>query len=73
MVNVRKGVVFTTTGSLENSGDLNNKANNLSGVSVAFTTVEGVVIGLADDVSGCVGIQVGGTQIVNSVLCVFNV
>ena len=56
MVNVRTGVVFTTTGK-DSDGCLGNSA--------VFTSVEDVDIELAN-VSDAVGIQIGGTQIVNS-------
>ena len=56
MVNVRTGVVFTTTGK-DSDGCLGNSA--------VFTSVEDVDIELAN-VSDAVGIQVGGTQIVNN-------
>ena len=57
MVNVKKGIVFTTTGY----GGVGRPGN-----SAAFTTIEDVDITLADNVSGCVGIQIGGKQIVNN-------
>ena len=56
MENVKKGIVFTTTGK-----DSDPRPGN----SAAFTTIEDVDIGLAD-VSDAVGIQIGGKQIVNN-------
>ena len=56
MENVKKGIVFTTTGYYS---DL------CPGNSAAFTTIEDVDIGLANDIDA-VGIQIGGKQIVNN-------
>jgi len=57
MENVKKGIIFTTTGY---------DAIGRPGNSAAFTSIEDVDITLADNVVGCVGIQLGGTQIVNN-------
>ena len=61
MENVKKGIVFTTTGPHEHPND---PTKTLPGASAAFTSIEDVDIGLAD-FSDSVGIQVGGTQLVN--------
>lgn len=58
MENVKKGIVFTTTGK-----DPNNP-NGYPGDSAAFTLIDDVDIGLAN-YSDAVGIQIGGIQITN--------
>jgi hypothetical protein len=66
MENVKKGIVFTTTGpyvwQIPNSNDTSLQA----GASAAFTTIDDVDIGLKDNDSNAVGIQVGGTQIISN-------
>jgi hypothetical protein len=59
--NVKKGVVFSTSGPF-----LSDPAGR-PGASAAFTSIEDVDIELAD-FSDSVGIQVGGTQLINSTL-----
>jgi len=62
MENVKKGIVFTTTG-LYVEGSVSRPGN-----SAAFTTIEDVDIELANH-SDAVGIQMGGTQIVTVTRC----
>ena len=65
MENVKKGIVFTTTGPCEHPKYPNDPLKKLPGNSAAFTTIEDVDITLAN-YSDAVGIQIGGTQIVNN-------
>jgi hypothetical protein len=60
MENVKKGIVFTTTGPYK--GWQNDPNTQYPGASAAFTTIEDVDIGLKDIV-GAIGIQLGGVQI----------
>ena len=63
MENVKKGVVFTTTGPYKGyPNDPNKTYPGSEFCSAAFTSIEDVDIGLAN-YSDAVGIQVGGVQI----------
>ena len=62
MENVKKGVVFTTTGPFDEWPNFMGVV--FPGNSAAFTSIEDVDIGLKD-VVGAVGIQIGGVQIVS--------
>jgi hypothetical protein len=65
MENVKKGIVFTTTGPYDD-GQVTWPGN-----SAAFTTIEDVDIELAN-VSSAVGIQIGGKQITNKTYPLLN-
>jgi len=64
MENVTKGIVFTTTGPYIDPQNPGNQEiqKRRPGDSAGFTTIDDVGIKLADNRSGTVGIQVGGTQ-----------
>jgi len=65
MENVKKGIVFTTTGAHPTDA-------NRPGDSAGFTTIDDVGIKLADQ-SGVVGIQVGGIQMPGDVNTPINI